>query len=101
MVRNAGNVVVDGKGDPLRSLAMMIYLNGASEIVVLGHTDCRLSQFTANDFLNALSAWHVDRQQLGPVDLRCWAGAFHDPRQNVKRSVEMIAQAHFIPKGIP
>jgi carbonic anhydrase len=101
LVRNAGNVVMEGNGDPLRSLAMMIYLKGATEIVVLGHTDCRMSQFEANGFLDALSAWDVQRQQLGPVDLRRWAGAFHDPRQNVKRSVEMIEQCPFIPKRLP
>jgi hypothetical protein len=43
----------------------------------------------------------VDRQQFGPVDLRRWAGAFHDPRQNVKRSVEMIGQCPFIPRRMP
>jgi hypothetical protein len=80
---------------------MAVYLKGATEIVVMGHTDCRMSQFEANDFLSALSAWGVSRQQLGPVDLRRWAGAFHDPRPNVKQSVESVARCPFIPRRIP
>jgi carbonic anhydrase len=101
LIRNAGNVVGEGGGDPLRSLAMAIYLKDATEIVVLGHSDCRMSQFEANDFLNAISTWGVSRQQLGPVDLRRWAGAFHDPRQNVKQSVELIARCPYIPRRVP
>ena len=100
-IRNAGNIVRDPLGDPLRSLAMAVFLKGATEILVLGHSDCRLEQLEANALLEALAAKGVQRQSLGPIDLRQWVGTFHDARKNVHAAVEQIRACPFLPASLP
>ncbi len=100
-IRNAGNIVRDPLGDPLRSLALAIFLKGATEILVLGHSDCRLEQLEANHLLEAMTAKGVVRQSLGPVDLRQWVGTFHDVRKNVQAAVKQIRACPFLPATLP
>ncbi|HAV64039.1 MAG TPA: hypothetical protein DCY13_16940 [Verrucomicrobiales bacterium] len=42
-IRNAGGVVSNPLGDTMRSLAVACTLEGAREIVIVGHTDCRVA----------------------------------------------------------
>ena len=41
----AAGAVVRPDGDPLRSLALAAYLFGVEEVLVVGHTSCRMAAF--------------------------------------------------------
>jgi carbonic anhydrase len=98
-LRAAGNVVRPD-GDPLRSLALAVYLFGVSEVLVVGHSSCRMASFATAPFIEAFRARGVAREGFGPRDLREWAGAIPDPRRGVQSSVAAIAGAPFLPADL-
>lgn len=98
-LRSAGNLVRPD-GDPLRSLALAVYLFGVSEVLVVGHTSCRMAAFESVPFIEAFRARGVAREAFGPVDLREWAGAIPDPKRGVQSSVAAISTAAFLPKDL-
>lgn len=93
----AAGTVVRAEGDPLRSLALAVYMFGVNEILVVGHTSCRMAAFENTSFIEAFRARGVRREAFGPTDLREWAGAIPDPRRGVQASVAAIASAPFLP----
>jgi len=99
LLRAAG-AHVSAAGDPLRSLALATYLFGIEEILVVGHTSCRMAQFRAGEFADAFRARGVPREAFGDSDLRAWAGAIADPRRGVVASVAALRAATILPKGL-
>ena len=43
-LRNAGNVITSPTSSTVRSLAIAIFLKGAKEVAVIGHTDCKMAK---------------------------------------------------------
>jgi carbonic anhydrase len=96
----AAGTVVRPDGDPLRSLALAVYLFGVTEVLVVGHTSCRMAAFATAQFIEAFRARGVAREGFGPRDLREWAGAIPDPRRGVQSSVAAISGAPFLPADL-
>lgn len=99
VVRTAGAVLGSDGGD-LRSLALGVFLFGVTEVVVLGHTSCRISRFDTASFIEAFRGRGVPRDAFGPGDLREWAGATPDPRRGVSWTVRAIREAPFLPRDL-
>ena len=57
------------EGDPIRSLVAMLVAGGASEVLVVGHTDCRMGKASAMSLLDGMKAAGLDREALGGVDV--------------------------------
>lgn len=93
----AAGTVVRPDGDPLRSLALAVYMFGVTEVLVVGHSSCRMAAFATAPFIEAFRARGVAREGFGPNDLREWAGALPDPRRGVRSSVATISGAPFLP----
>jgi carbonic anhydrase len=87
-------------GTVMRSLAAAVYLFGVRDVVVLGHTSCRMANFDTTGFIDAFRKRGVSRDAFGGDDLRVWAGAMPDPRRGVAQSVESIHAAPFLPKDL-
>jgi hypothetical protein len=87
-------------GDPLRSLALAVDLFGVTEVLVVGHTSCRMAAFASAPFIEAFRARGVPREGFGPGDLRDWAGAIPDPKRGVQSSVAAISAAPFLPRDL-
>jgi len=96
----AAGTLVRSDGDPLRSLALAVYMFGVTEVLVVGHTSCRMAAFANAPFIEAFRARGVAREGFGPVDLREWAGAIPDPKRGVQSSVAAIAGAPFLPRDL-
>jgi len=99
LIRSAGAVVAPS-GDPLRSIALATYLFAAEEILVVGHTSCRMAAFDTSRFIDAFRARGVARDAFGDTDLRRWAGAIHDPAAGVRASVAALREASALPKDL-
>jgi carbonic anhydrase len=99
VLRSAG-AFVPPQGDPLRSLALAAYLFGVTEILVVGHTSCRMAAFEAAPFIETFRRHGVRREAFGAEDLRSWAGAMPDPRRGVMASVASIKAATLLPPDI-
>src|SRR5512139_1035859 len=52
LVRSAGAVVTPS-GDPLRSIALAVYLFDVRGIAVVGHASCRMAAFESSQFIDA------------------------------------------------
>lgn len=97
MIRTAGAVVTPAT---LRSLAVAVYLFEVHQVLVVGHSSCKMASFPASDFINAFRGRGVRRSAFGDSDLRAWAGAIPSPRQGVLSSVEAIGRAPMLPADL-
>jgi len=97
--RTAGAHVSRG-GDLLRSLALATFRYGLTEVLVVGHSSCRMAAFRTAEFVDAFRARGVPRDAFGPDDLRTWVGAVPDAKRGVIDSVAAIREAAFLPKDL-
>ncbi len=99
LVRSAGAGVMPA-GDPLRSIALAVYLFDVESITVVGHTSCRMAAFDTARFIDAFRARGVRRDAFGADDLRAWAGAIPDPKRGVQASVAVLRAAASLPRDL-
>jgi len=84
----------------LRSLGLAVYMFGVREVVVVGHTSCRMAQFDSRAFIDMFRARGVPREAFGASDLREWTGAIASPASGVRQSMSAIATAPFLPRDL-
>jgi carbonic anhydrase len=99
LLRSAGALLRPGSST-LRSLGLAVYMFGVAEVIVLGHTSCRMARFDASAFIAAFRDRGVPREAFGDVDLRAWAGAIPSPARGVAASVAGILEAPFLPRDL-
>src|ERR1700722_15294282 len=99
-LRNAGNIIDGSISSTMRSLALSCALNGAQEIAVIGHTDCKTRRTTVSELTDRFKALGIERRQL-PENLAEYFGIFGSERQNVIRSVDFVRQSLLIGPRIP
>lgn len=100
-VRNAGAVITSPTSSTVRSLAMAIYVKGAKEIAVIGHTDCRMAKFTMMELLDRMTEHGVDRNSIQLPNLHEFFGLFSSESQNVIKGCSLIRQSPVIPPKVP
>jgi carbonic anhydrase len=99
-LRNAGNIITGPLSSTMRSLALACAVKGGKEIVILGHTDCKVGQTSVMQLTEQLRKLGVDRARL-PENLTEYFGMFGSERQNVLRSVEHVRASPLIGPGVP
>jgi len=99
VIRTAGAAVTPAS-DPLRSIALAVYLFGVQSIFVIGHTNCRMATFDTARFIEAFRARGVLRDAFGADDLRAWARASPDPKRGVQASIAALRGAACLPRDL-
>ena len=99
-LRNAGNIITGPLSSTLRSLALACAVKGAREIVILGHSNCRVCQTPMADLLERFRALGIERSRL-PENLTEYFGLFASERQNVLKAVEFVRHSPLIGARIP
>ncbi len=99
VLRTAG-AALGPDGPAMRSLALGVFLFGVTDVVVLGHTSCRMARFDTSEFIESFRGRGVPREAFGSEDLRQWAGAIPDPKRGVAWTVEAIRSAPFLPRDL-
>ena len=99
LIRTGGALVRPGGGS-LRNLGLAAFMFGVTEVIVVGHTSCRMAAFDSSAFIDAFRRRGVPREAFGSEDLRAWAGAIPDPRRGVQMSVASILAAPFLPRDL-
>jgi carbonic anhydrase len=74
-----------------------VYLKGARQVFVVGHTDCALADFSASAVMETFQRAGVPRSAFGDQDLGGWFGAFHDIRANVLQTIESLRNSGVLP----
>ncbi len=100
VIRNAGNLISPVHQDVIRSVASALFVKNGKEILIVGHTDCALSKFSASDAIEAFRAQGIPRSAFGSEDLRAWFGAFSDVRDNIRHSIESLRNCGLVPPSI-
>jgi len=100
VIRSAGNQISERTRDILRSIAAAVHIGKAGEVIVVGHTDCRLAAFSASEAAEAFRKAGIPRSAFGDDDLRTWFGAFASIRNNVIGSVEFLRKAGILPSTV-
>ncbi len=90
VLRNAGAVATE---DVLRSLAISTRLLGTREIVVVGHTDCGMVDFTNEEIRARLAADGVDAQ-----DVEFYPVSAVD--ESVRASAERLRESPLIERNV-
>lgn len=80
VLRNAGGLATD---DIVRSLGISTRLLGTREVVVIGHTDCGMVDFTNEQIRERLAEEGVDASGIAFYP-------FADPEQSVRASVDHL-----------
>ena len=86
VVRNAGGLASE---DALRSIAISQHLLGTTEVMVIHHTNCGMTMFKDEEVADQIEESTGARP---PMRL----GAFPDPEEHVRATVETIRDTGFI-----
>ena len=101
VLRTAGNQVNERTSDALRSIASGAYLKEATELFIVGHTDCALARFSSADVIERFRSLGVSRSAFGHDDLRAWFGAFADVKANVIESARSVRKSGVLAAAFP
>jgi carbonic anhydrase len=91
ILRNAGARVTD---DVLRTLVLAVHLLGVDRVLLVAHTDCRMTKVTDDDV-------HATIAEESGVDTRSLD--FHtivDQRGTLARDVQRIRSSPYLPSGL-
>lgn len=91
ILRNAGARVTD---DVLRTLVLAVHLLDVSRVMVLVHTDCRMTKVTDEQVHAEILARGVDTRSL---EFRTTRDQLHELQKDVQR----IRSSPYLPAGLP
>jgi carbonic anhydrase len=91
ILRNAGARVT---GDVLRTMVLATHLLGVNRVMVVAHTDCRMTKVTDDEV-------HAAIFESSGIDTRSLDfGAISDQRDVLARDVQRIRSSPYLPPGI-
>ncbi len=105
MIKNAGGMVLSPFDSTVRSVIVSVYELGVEHVMVIGHTDCGVSN-VSSEALEALMVERgipqetIDMVRYCEVDLERWLQGFDSVEQSVKDSVRLLREHPLIPDDI-
>ena len=97
----AGAVVHPGDVSGTRSVLAAALFNMAGEVLVVGHTDCRMGKVSSLDLQGGLARLGVRADAFGGQDPGTWMGLFSGETQAVRTSVDALRTDPRIPPAMP
>ena len=97
ILRNAGNRVTE---DVIRSL-MVAFVNGVTEILILGHTDCGMTKISREKVRTALQKLGGTLDPIILLNFNERLGTFSNEELNVADQVIVLRSSSTIPRSIP
>ncbi|HVT89443.1 MAG TPA: carbonic anhydrase [Tepidisphaeraceae bacterium] len=106
VIKNAGAIVTHPFGSVMRSLIVAIYELGATEVAVVGHYGCGMTNMSCDRVLQKAIVRGVSNSLLqtlqhAGIDLQSWLRGFKSPEEGVRQSVEIIRQHPLLPQDVP
>ncbi|MEA4815217.1 MAG: carbonic anhydrase [Oscillospiraceae bacterium] len=99
VIKNAGGIVRDIYGGEIRSLLIAVYELGVTEIMVVGHTDCKVEGLMADKIKSEMLRRGIDKTDVEAVDNE-WLDGFADVEDSVRDSVAFIKAHPLIPHDV-
>lgn len=92
ILRNAGARVTD---DVLRTLVLAVHLLAVERVMIVAHTDCRMTKVTDDDVHAAiLASAGLDTRSLD-------FGAIDDQQAVLARDIQRVRSSPYLPAGLP
>ncbi len=103
VIKAAGNGIWNPFDVIIRSLIVAIYELGVKEILVVGHEDCGMAHSASASLIDKMIARGIHESAIHMIEkeLESWMDTFHDPQENVVKTVKQIRDNPFIPKDVP
>lgn len=104
-IKNAGAVVTHPYGSVMRSILVAVYELTADEVIVVGHHGCGMSSLNAASMLDKMRHRGVSEDTLQQVNeqgvhLNSWLTGFHDIRESIQDTVDIIRSHPLLPKDV-
>lgn len=105
MIKNAGGMVLDPFDSTVRSVIVSVYELGVEHVMVIGHTDCGVSNVSAPAILELMRRRGIRKEIIDmvrycEVDLDKWLKGFDSVEQSVMDSVRLLRDHPLIPDDV-
>ena len=105
MIKNAGGMVLDPFDSTVRSVIVSVYELGVEHVMVIGHTDCGVSNVSPKGIEELMMERGIPKETIEmvrycEVDLNKWLKGFDSVEQSVKDSVRLLRDHPLIPDDI-
>jgi carbonic anhydrase len=97
----AGGLVRMGEPAAARSVLSAAIFNMATEVLVIGHTDCRMGKTSSMEIRDGVRRLGVPPSAMEAQDPAAWLGAFTSERSAVEQSVAALRADPHIPPRMP
>ncbi|QGQ96726.1 carbonic anhydrase [Paenibacillus psychroresistens] len=103
IIKIAGAVVAHPFGSVMRSIIVAIYELKASEVFIVGHTDCGMGSLDPSKMKEKFKAEGIKDETIKTLeyyglDLEKWLKGFDDVNESVRNSVKLIRNHPLLPK---
>jgi carbonic anhydrase len=103
IIKIAGAVVAHPFGSVMRSIIVAIYELNATEVFVVGHTDCGMGSMNPNIIKEKFKAEGIKDETIKTleyygINLEKWLKGFDDVTDSVRNSVNLIRCHPLLPK---
>lgn len=104
-IKNAGGVVVHPFGSAMRSLLICIYQFDISEIFIIGHYDCGVSNINTDSVIEKMVKRGIDKNTLdiisnSGIEVKKWLHGFDCVKDSVLGSVQKVKNHPLVPKHV-
>ena len=105
MIKNAGGMVLSPFDSTVRSVIVSVYELGVEHVMVIGHTDCGVSNVSSEGIEDLMIERGIPKETIDmvrycEVDLERWLQGFDSVEQSVKNSVRLLRDHPLIPDDV-
>jgi carbonic anhydrase len=103
IIKIAGAVVAHPFGSVMRSIIIAIYELNATEVFIIGHTDCGMGSVNPGSIIEKFKAGGITEKTINTLEyyglnLERWLQGFDDVNESVRNSVKLIRNHPLLPK---
>jgi carbonic anhydrase len=103
IIKIAGAVVAHPFGSVMRSIIIAIYELNATEVFIVGHTDCGMGSVNPGSMKEKFKAEGITDKTINTLEyyglnLEHWLKGFDDVNESVRNSVKLIRNHPLLPK---
>ena len=106
LIKNAGGTISHPFGSVMRSILVALYELKASEVCVIGHHGCGMSNINSFETIKKMQERGVSKQtfdtlEFAGINIEEWLTGFENVEDSVLNSVNMIKKHPLLPVGTP
>jgi carbonic anhydrase len=105
LIKNAGAILTQPFGSAMRSILVAVYEMGAKEVMVIGHTNCGMTNLDTKNMVekfraNGISDAVISTLENSGIRMDRFLRGFSSPEEGVAHSVKIIRNHPLIPAHI-